>query len=116
MKDITVFLKHILEECNFLMEQSANLTFTSFMEDPILQRAFVRSLEVIGEAVKNIPPELRAKYPKVPWKNVAGMRDILIHKYFGIDYNLVWKVIKESIPLLHKEILKILTDLERKEC
>jgi len=82
------------------------------MNDPVFKRAFVRSLEVIGEAVKNLPKEFRDSHPQVPWKRVAGMRDILIHEYFGVDYELVWNVVNKSIPILRQEIARLLMDLK----
>ncbi len=114
-KNVKVFLQHILQECDFLINNSSNLTYEEFVNNPILQRAFVRSIEIIGEAVKNLPMEFRNSYPAIPWKRIAGTRDILIHEYFGIDYELVWKVIKESIPPLRKEILNILANLGERE-
>ena len=68
----------------------------------------MRSLEVIGEAVKKLPPELRAKYPHVDWSDIAGMRDVLIHHYFGIDYDIVWEVLQEHIPVLLHELKRII--------
>ena len=107
-----VFLKHILQECEFLISNASNLSKEAFINDPILQRAFVRSLEIIGEAVKNLPKEFRNNYPQVPWKKIAGMRDVLIHEYFGVDYELVWDVVNNSIPALKEEITNILENLE----
>ncbi len=68
------------------------------MKNPVIVRAFVRSLEVIGEAAKNVLRKFREKYPHAPWKEMAGMRDKLIHEYFGIDYKIVWKTVKHEIP------------------
>ena len=98
MKSPKPYLEHILQECEFLIEKSREISFEDFIKDPVLMRAFVRSMEVIGEAVKNLPMEFREKYPDVPWKEIAGMRDKLIHEYFGINYKIVWKTVVEDIP------------------
>jgi len=79
----------------------------------VITRAFSRSLEIIGEAVKKLPDDLRVKYPQIDWKDIAGMRDILIHDYFGVDYELVWDVVKNEIPTLRFQIEQII-DLESK--
>ncbi len=71
----------------------------------------MRRLEIIGEAVKNVPEDFRTKYPDIPWRQIAGMRDVLIHAYFGVNLRRVWKVIKEEIPELKLKILKILEGL-----
>ncbi len=84
------------------------LAYYDFLDDETLKRAVVRSLEIIGEATKKLPEDFRIKYPDVNWKNMAGMRDKLIHDYIGIDYAIVWDVIKNKIPELHLQILKIL--------
>jgi uncharacterized protein with HEPN domain len=102
------FLKHILDEVNFLMAESANIGFDEFINDDVLTRAFSRSLEIIGEAVKKLPNDLRLKYPLVEWKDIAGMRDVLIHDYFGVDYELVWDVITNEISVLKIHIEKII--------
>lgn len=111
MKEIKPFLKHIIDECKYLENASRDLEFEQFVKDENFKRAFVRSLEVIGEAVKNIPTEFRSKYENIPWKQLASLRDILIHKYFGVDYRNVWKIIKDDIPKLKKNISKILDEL-----
>ena len=82
--------------------------------DPVLAAALERFIEVIGEAAKKVPDEIRATYPSVPWKEMAGMRDRLIHFYFGVDREAVWLVVKERIPRLKPLIEQILQDLEAK--
>jgi len=81
----------------------------ALLDDPTNSRAIVRSLEVIGEAVKKLPLELRTKYPQVEWADIAGMRNVLIHHYFGIDYDIVWGVLQKEIPELHHELQRIIT-------
>jgi uncharacterized protein with HEPN domain len=108
MKSSKPYLYHILEECNFIINNSKDLSFEKFINNHILKRAFVRSLEVIGEAVKNIDSDFKKKYPLIPWKEIAGMRNVIIHEYFGIDYKIVWKTIKIEIPKLKKDIIEII--------
>jgi len=107
MKDVKPYLIHILDECRFLQEKSKNLNFEKFNSDEVLKKAFVRSLEIIGEAVKKIPPHFRKKYSFVPWREITGMRDRLIHEYFGVNYKIVWKTVKEEIPELEENIKEI---------
>jgi len=107
MKDVKPYLVHILNECEFLQEKSKNLNFENFDSDEVLKKAFVRSLEIIGEAVKNIPSDFRKKYSFVPWREIASMRDRLIHEYFGVNYKIVWKTVKEEIPELEENIKEI---------
>ena len=102
------YLRHIMVEASYLIECSASLTFEAFARDETLRRAFVRSLEVIGEAAKKVPPEFRAEYPQVEWRAMAGMRDRLIHDDFGVDYDLVWDVVRNRVPGLRTQIASIL--------
>jgi uncharacterized protein with HEPN domain len=80
------YLRHIGAEADYLLQRSDGLTFDAFSGDETLRRAFVRSLEVIGEASKKVPEGFRTQHPDVPWRAMAGMRDRLIHDYFGVDY------------------------------
>jgi uncharacterized protein with HEPN domain len=90
------------------MTSSAGLDKSVFVQDETLKRAYVRSIEVIGEAVKQLPDGLRQKYNAVEWRAMAGMRDRLIHNYFGVDYDIVWDVVVNKIPVLEAEIRLIL--------
>lgn len=112
MKNYLEYLKHIRDECEFLIEKSEGLTREKFVDDETLKRAFVRSLEIIGEATKKISNEFKQKYPDLNWKEMAGMRDVLIHGYFGINYNIVWDVVVNHIPPLFRKIKEIIKSRE----
>lgn len=102
------YLRHIFVEVEYLLDQSQGLSFERFAADETLRRAFVRSLEVIGEAVKNLPEEFRASHPEVDWRPIARMRDRLIHGYFGVDYQLMWDVVPEKLPELKRNLQRII--------
>jgi len=102
------YFYHILDETKYILSQTKKLEKESFLKNETLQRAFVRSIEIIGEATKNTPNSLKQKYSHIAWRDMAGMRDVLIHDYFGIDYDIVWDVAINKIPSLHQEIEKII--------
>lgn len=102
------FLGDINEAMNLIGLYTKGLVYREFLEDRKTQDAIVRNLQVIGEASKNITASFRAKYPDVPWKKVAGLRDKLIHFYFGIDYKIVWSIAKKELPKLRKQVKEIL--------
>ena len=102
------YLRHILVEADYLIGRSEGLAFESFSADETLRRAFVRSLEIIGEATKKVPDDFRATHPAVEWRAMAGMRDVLIHDYFGVDFELVWDVVRNRVPELRSQIASIL--------
>lgn len=115
MSNLTIdFLRHILNEIEFLVDETSNIEYDDFINHKVQKRAYVRSLEIIGEAVKNLPKELLAEYPDINLKGAAKMRDRLIHGYFDIDYEIVWDVIQKDIPKLQKQINFLIEDLQKK--
>jgi uncharacterized protein with HEPN domain len=102
------YLRHILDETRYLSGLVQDLTQERFLHDETLKRAAVRSIEVIGEATKQVPEVFRGKYPLVEWRAMAGMRDRLIHDYFGVDYDIVWDVMVNKAPALQAQIGEIL--------
>ena len=107
-KDPKEYLRHIQDECSYINSVTENLLFEDFMENETLKRAVVRSLEIIGEATKKIPADFKVKWKSIQWKNMAGMRDRLIHDYIGVNYAIVWDVMKNKIPDIHKQISEYL--------
>ena len=111
-KEPAEYLKHIRDESGYLLSLTEKgLTREQLFEDDTLKRAVVRSLEVIGEATKKIPADFKVKWKKVKWKDMAGMRDRLINDYMGVNYSIVWDVIKNKVPELHKQIVEVLETL-----
>lgn len=92
------FLKHIEAELRYVEDKTSSLSFDQFIDDETLTKAIVRSFEIIGEACKRIPPEIKYKYPLFDWRGFAGLRDRMIHHYWGIDYHLLWDAIQTEVP------------------
>jgi uncharacterized protein with HEPN domain len=107
-----LFLSHIIECIEKLETITRDLNYGEYLEDWIKQDAIIRNVEIIGEAISNIGEDLKQRYPDVPWKEAKGMRNILIHEYFKIDYDEVWNTLHEDIPALKYQILAILNDLK----
>ena len=102
------YLRHIQDESVYLISVSDNLIYEDCLGNETLKRATVRSLEIIGEATKKIPADFKVKWKSIQWKNMAGMRDRLIHDYIGVNYSIVWDVMKNKIPEMNKQISEFL--------
>jgi len=108
-KEPIEYLKHIRDECSYIISVTANdLSKNEFLENETLKRAIVRSLEIIGEASKKIPADYKNKWNTIKWKDMAGMRDRLIHDYMGVNYSIVWDVIINKIPELHDQVVEVI--------
>lgn len=111
MRDSKLYLKDILEAITSIERFVRGIDFKKFKKDDMRLNAVIRKFEIIGEATKNIPEEIKHKYYTIPWKEMSGLRDRLIHFYFGIKYELVWETIKKDIPKVKPVIKKILENL-----
>jgi uncharacterized protein with HEPN domain len=111
-RDYSLFIKDILKAIVNIEEFIQNVDFAKFCKDEKTQSAVVWQIQIIGEAVKNIPATIRDKYPEIPWKYMARIRDKIAHFYFGIDYEIVWDVIKNKLPEVKPSIQKMLQDMD----
>lgn len=112
-RSVELYIKDIFEYMERAERYIENIKYEDFLKDNKACDAVIRCIEVMGEAVKNIPDEIRNKYPYIPWRDIAGMRDKIIHGYFTVDFETVWLVVKEEIPKLKPLITKILEDVEK---
>lgn len=108
VKNDLVYIEYILDCIRKIREYSTGLTFTEFKVNELVQDAIIRNIEIIGEASKHVSLGTKQTYNNIPWKEISGMRDKLIHDYIGVDVKVIWKTVKEDIPLLEKLISEIL--------
>ena len=107
-KDPKIFLEHIQESISEVEKYLAGVSEEAFFADSRMQNAVIRQFEIIGEAIKNLPDDLKNTHPETPWRQWAGMRDKLIHEYFGVDLKMVWKTVKDDLPMLKEQINNLL--------
>lgn len=108
-KEPLIFLQHILDSIELIEKRMENITYKHFMEDIDLQDMVIRRLEIIGEAVRNLPKEFREKHSGIKWQDPADMRSVLIHGYLNVDLNIVWDTIRKDLPEFKKQIKKLLS-------
>lgn len=114
-RDYGDFVQDILDSINDIGDFIEGVDFEEFIRDKKTIYSVVRAIEIIGEATKNVPEQIKKKYPEVPWKKMAGMRDRLVHEYFGVDLEILWETAKEDVPKLKTPVSKLLEDMERGE-
>lgn len=106
-RDYKVYVDDVLASIRKIKNYTKALSKKRFLTDEKTIDAVVRNLEIIGEAINNIPEEIRSRYPNVEWRKISGLRNILVHEYFGIDTEIIWDIVRNKIPELEKEIRKI---------
>lgn len=107
-KDPTVFLKHILECIELVEQYTKNFSKEKFLNDIAIQDAVIRRLEIIGEAARNLPDAFKSNYSDVAWRKILAARNILVHNYFGIDLDIIWRIINNDLQPLKKQIKDML--------
>jgi uncharacterized protein with HEPN domain len=113
-KTCKIFLQDILDSINKIETYSQEMTFDEFAANSLVFDAVVRNLEIIGEAARNIPEEVRAEYSSIEWKRMIGLRNIMIHEYFGIDINIVWEIINKNIPSTKPKLEAMMKNVDKK--
>lgn len=109
-RDYKVYLQDVVEAAGKVRSYTAGISFKAFSEDTKTVDAVVRNLEVIGEAIKQVPDDVRSKHADVEWKKIAGLRDILVHQYFGIDVEIIWDIVQNKLPALEAQIRKVIEE------
>ena len=107
-----LFIEDIVESMNRIEQYLSGMSHQDFLSNQMVIDAVIRNIEIIGEAARNIPEDIRNAYPAIPWKRIIGLRNIAIHAYFGIDLDILWKILTESIPEAKIEILRSLETID----
>lgn len=110
-RDVRLYLNDIIECIDLIGNYTAGVNWDDFKGNPEKQDAVLRRLEIMGEAVKGIPADIRKQHPNIPWREIAGLRDVLIHNYFGITLEMVWNVVENDLDAIAGSIKTILQEL-----
>ncbi|AFY89207.1 HepT-like ribonuclease domain-containing protein [Chroococcidiopsis thermalis] len=110
-RQLAEFLQDILDTIADIETFTDNVEFEAFQVNREKVLAVIKSIEILGEAVKKVPDYIRSQYPDIPWRSIAGMRDVLVHEYWGIDVNIIWATVQEGLPSLKAAIAEIATDV-----
>ncbi len=111
-RDVRLYIDDIFDAVEKIESYVEGLSFEGFAEDNKTVDAIVRNFEIIGEATKRIPPEIKEKYPQIPWRMMTGTRDKLIHEYFGVNLQVLWKAVKEDLPPLKRSLKQMLLKID----
>ncbi len=107
-RNFSLYLEDMLQSMDRIEEYLSELDFQKFKMNYLVVDAIIRNLEIIGEASKNIPTEVQEKYPEIPWKKMYGLRNLIAHEYFGIDYEMIWEIAKKNLPQNRIDLQKII--------
>jgi len=111
-RDYRLYLEDILESCQRINRYTAGISYDSFIKNNLVSDAVLRNIEIVGEAVKQVPEKIRKQHPELDWRRIAGMRDIVAHHYFSIHDEIVWDIVVNKIPELEEQIGTILAEIE----
>jgi uncharacterized protein with HEPN domain len=109
-REFILYLEDMLLSMERIAEYLADLDFKKFKQTYIVVDAVIRNFEIIGEASKNIPAEIQAKYPQIPWKKMYGLRNLIAHEYFGVDYEMIWEIAKNNLPQNRTDLTEIINN------
>lgn len=112
-RDYKLYLRDMVEAAQFIEAHTHELSYEAFIADEVRLRAVLHSLTIIGEAARHIPDDIRQRAPGVPWREMAGARDIIVHGYFAVNLPIIWNIVEEEVANLHEQVAKLLEDLDK---